>query len=120
MCSRAQSCPPHEALWRRTGRTTWLGLPGDVDRAGDAYFHDLGAADLTALKALACPTTTITLTQSQLDQITGATPDGPAVESGGTATETGTLRASDGSSAEVTAYLKQQSDGWCLDHTSGT
>jgi hypothetical protein len=87
---------------------------------GDAYFAAVGNGDLTGLKQLACPGTTISLTQAQLDQVTSATPDGPATETGDSATETGQLAASDGSSATVTVYLAKHSGTWCLDHTTAS
>jgi hypothetical protein len=88
--------------------------------AGDQYFAAVGNGDLAGLKRLACPGTTITLTQAELDQVTAATPDGPATETGDAATQTGKLDASDGSSATVTVFLSKKNGSWCLDHTTAS
>ena len=37
---------------------------------------------------------------------------------GTTATETGTIQANDGSSARVTAFMRQESGSWCLAKTA--
>jgi hypothetical protein len=88
---------------------------------GDAYFTAVANADLAALRRIACPGTTIKLTQEVLDQVTSATPSGPAIETGDTATEIGVLKASDGSSATVTVDLHKQASGvWCLNKTTAS
>ncbi len=84
---------------------------------GTQYFLALSAHSLESLKSIACPSTHITLSQAELNKITSAHPDGPASVSGTTATEVGTVTASDGSSARIEAVLRQESGKWCLAKT---
>lgn len=95
-------------------------LGGNVQATitGYRYFLGLSAHNLATIKSIACSTTTITLTQSEVDKITSARPDGPAQVTGTTATQTGTIRGNDGSTARVTAYLRQEGSSWCLARTA--
>ncbi|MDT4900595.1 MAG: hypothetical protein QOJ78_1525, partial [Pseudonocardiales bacterium] len=101
------------------------GTPGlsrypSANGAGFAYFSELGAHDLASLKRLACAGTTIKLTQTQVDQVTSAIPSGTATVTGTSATMKGQVTASDGSTAGITAFLSQESNGWCLNKTAAS
>jgi hypothetical protein len=89
-------------------------LPATATAAGNLYFRALAGHDLAALRRIACPSTTITLSQPTLDRVTSAEPTGPARATGAAATMTGRITGNDRSTATISAHLAAYGAGWCL------
>ena len=86
----------------------------DPTNVGIKYFVALRLHYLQGIKDIVCSTTSVTLTQESIDQVTSAEPDGAAEQtSTDEATMTGTI-AVGGETHDATLKINLEGTGWCL------